>query len=75
MQKTDVDTMTNIILNNKYDLHEKQSQQQNNSNKNNNKNKAKNKKTKNKRKRTIKQKVILSFKIILIPLWTMFLSL
>lgn len=64
MQKTDIDTVTNVILNNEYDLHE--SKKQLNKDPNNNKNKKKNTKhNKHKKKRTIKQKIFLIIKILI----------
>lgn len=55
----DLDTMTNVILNNEYDLHENKKRLENN-NKNN-----KRKKKKRKKKKTIKQKIVLVIKIII----------
>lgn len=61
MQNTDMDTVTNVILNNEYDLHEKERQ----FNKDPNKNKKKDTKhKKHKKKRTIKQKIFLAIKIL-----------
>lgn len=59
MQKTDLDTVTNVILNNEYKLHEKE---QKNSNIENNK---KPNLQKIKKKKTIKQKIIISIKIVI----------
>lgn len=58
MQKTDIDTVTNIILNNEYNLHEnmKQIEKENN----------KRKKGKHKKKRTLKQKMFLGLKILIV---------
>lgn len=65
MQKTDIDTVTNVILNNEYDLHE--SKKKLNKELNNNKNKKKNTKhNKHKKKRTIKQKIFLVIKILIV---------
>lgn len=65
MQKTDIDTVTNVILNNEYDLHENKKQL--NKEPNNNKNKKKNTKhKKHKKKRTIKQKIFLVIKILIV---------
>lgn len=64
MQKTDIDTVTNVILNNEYDLHENRKQLNKAPN---NKNEKKNKKhRKNKKKRTIKQKIFLVIKILIV---------
>ena len=65
MQKTDIDTVTNVILNNEYDLHENKKQL--NKEPNDNRNKKKNTKhKKHKKKRTKKQKVFLVIKILII---------
>ena len=69
MRKSDIDmdTVTNIILNNEYDLHERESSETNiNYNEDDIKNTSKRiKKKKNKKKRTIKQKIFLLIKIII----------
>lgn len=57
MQKTDIDTVTNVILNNEYKLHENEEINNNNSKKNNKKNK------KRKKKKTLKQKIFLVLNI------------
>lgn len=65
MQKTDIDTVTNVILNNEYDLHENKKQL--NKEPNDNRNKKKNiKHKKHKKKRTKKQKIFLVIKILII---------
>ena len=65
MQKTDIDTVTNVILNNEYDLHEKRKQLDKEPN--NNKNRKNNKKhNKHKKKKTIKQKIFLVIKILIV---------
>lgn len=61
MQKTDIDTVTNVILNNEYSLHE--NNKQNNNESNDNKNKKK--KNRHKKKKTIKQKIFLCLKILI----------
>lgn len=61
MQKTDLDTVTNVILNNEYSLHE--NNKQNNNESNDNKNKKK--KNRHKKKKTIKQKIFLCLKILI----------
>lgn len=58
MQKTDLDTVTNIILNNEYNLNRGKENL-------NKKNKKKAKHEKIKKKKTIKQKVILAIKILI----------
>ena len=58
MQKTDIDTVTNVILNNEYDLHENEKQLKKTTN--NKKNK------KSKKQKTIKQKIFLVIKILII---------
>lgn len=66
MKKPDLDTMTNVILNNEYDLHENKDNtniEEINKQTNQINNKAKNKKTK--KKKTIKQKILLAFKILI----------
>lgn len=60
MQKTDIDTVTNVILNNEYKLHENEEINNNNSKKNNKKNK------KRKKKKTLKQKIFLVLKILIV---------
>ena len=70
MQKPDLDTMTNVILNNEYKLHEEEERKEEvkevkpkqNLNKNKNKNKAKH--GKRKKKKTKKQKLFLAIKIL-----------
>lgn len=65
MQKTDIDTVTNVILNNEYHLHENKKQL--NKEPNDNRNKKKNTKhKKHKKKRTKKQKFLLVIKILII---------
>lgn len=54
MQKTDIDTVTNVILNNEYRLHENNKQINNESNNN-----------RNKKKKTVKQKIFLGIKILI----------
>ena len=61
MQKTDIDTVTNVILNNEYSLHENNKQNDNESNDNKNKKK----KNRHKKKKTIKQKIFLCLKILI----------
>ena len=61
MQKTDIDTVTNVILNNEYRLHENNKQINNESN--NNRNKKKN--NRHKKKKTVKQKIFLGIKILI----------
>ncbi len=61
MQKTDIDTVTNVILNNEYRLHENNKQINNESN--NNRNKKKN--NRHKKKKTIKQRIFLCLKILI----------
>lgn len=70
MQKTDLDTVTNVILNNEYNLHEEKKNL-------NNKNEKRHKHKKIKKKKTIKQKIILVVKILitLVILATIFLYL
>ncbi len=63
MQKTDLDTITNVILNNEYDLHES-GEEINNEQINEPKDK-KRKKAKHKKKKTLKQKIFLAFKILI----------
>lgn len=60
MQKTDIDTVTNVILNNEYKLHENEEINNNNSKKNNKKNK------KRKKKKILKQKMFLVLKILIV---------
>lgn len=62
MQKTDIDTVTNVILNNEYDLHENKEQL----NKGNNNNKNNKKDIKHKKKRTKKQKIFLVIRILIV---------
>lgn len=64
MQKTDIDTVTNVILNNEYDLHEKRKRLEKETNNNKN-NKNKKKGNKHKKKKTIKQKIFFVIKILI----------
>ena len=57
----DMDTVTNIILNNEYDLHENKKQVSTEPNKKNNK-----KHNKHKKKKTAKQKIFLAIKILIV---------
>ena len=76
----DLDTMTNVILNNEYKLHEEEqktnfeSGNNGNNNQNNNSNKTKKRR---KKKKTLKQKLLLVLKIIigLIILFVLFIFL
>ncbi len=61
MSKTDIDTVTNVILNNEYDLHENKKQVSTEPNKKNNK-----KHNKHKKKKTAKQKIFLAIKILIV---------
>ena len=71
MEKQDLDTMTNVILNNEYKLHENKSLEEESNGEKQEKiekkkvidNKNKNKK-KTKKKRTLKQKIFLIIKIV-----------
>lgn len=66
MQKPDLDTMTNVILNNEYDLHENKEEinkEKIDEQQNSIKNKAKHRKVK--KKKTIKQKILLVLKILI----------
>lgn len=70
MKKTDIDTITNGILNNEYELHdenriEEEILQRETNKKQISDNKTKKKKNKHKKKKTIKQKMFLIFKIFL----------
>ena len=70
MKKTDIDTITNVILNNEYELHdenriEEEILQRETNKKQISDNKTKKKKNKHKKKKTIKQKMFLIFKIFL----------
>ena len=65
MKKTDIDTVTNVILNNEYDLHEKRKRLEKETNNNKN-NKNKKKGNKHKKKKTIKQKIFLVIKILIV---------
>lgn len=66
----DLDTMTNVVLNNQYSLHEEDpsngSPNRNNGNNKNNKNNKNSKNKKGKNKRTPKQKIFLIFKILIV---------
>lgn len=79
MNKTDIDTVTNVILNNEYDLHENNEDlKEKEKNKNQIKNKYKKRKHKKiKKKKTLKQKIFLIVKILvsIIILVTIFLFL
>lgn len=68
MKKTDIDTMTNVILNNEYELHdENKVEEKIIQNEPEEKQVETNKSTKNKhkKKKTVKQKILLAFKILL----------
>lgn len=63
MQKTDIDTVTNVILNNEYDLHE--NKEKINEIPNDKKNRKKVNHNKIKNKKTVKQKIFLVLKILI----------
>lgn len=64
MKNTDLDTVTNVILNNEYKLHENTDNKEETINKKIEENKKEIKQKKTKKKRTIKQKIFLFIKII-----------
>lgn len=68
MQRTDIDTVTNVILNNEYKLHEDENTDINSEDiirKQNEPRKSRAKHKKRKKKKTLKQKIFLIFKILI----------
>lgn len=66
MNKSDLDTMTNVILNNEYKLHEKDEIKEKNKEEQKEINNKKPKHIKAKKKKTIKQKILLIVKILIV---------